>query len=276
MNCQDINSLSYTDFISLLKEENRPSGGKASIRTIAQNAFITEGKKVLEVGCTNGFSSIEIQRLTGCEVVGIDINENSVNNANKRVQEYKLNKDKISFVVASADNIPFEDNIFDLIICGNALSFIDNKEEAMKEMIRVLKPSGFLSMIPIWYYEEPRMEVIKKVSDVLGFDIRCTKEFDWLEFPKKNGLELYFYETYSFDNKNENDVDEYINSFFSQKPELNKLDDKIVYEIKKRWKKIILVFNENLQLTAYSIMLMRKNIVEEEVEMFTAHRRNNG
>ena len=58
---EELNKLSYTDFVSLIKEENRPSGGKFTIRKIAQNAFINENSKVLEIGCTNGFSSIEIK-----------------------------------------------------------------------------------------------------------------------------------------------------------------------------------------------------------------------
>ena len=60
MKSDEINKMSYTDFISLIQEENRPSGGKKTIREIALNSFINNESKVLEIGCTNGFSSIEI------------------------------------------------------------------------------------------------------------------------------------------------------------------------------------------------------------------------
>ena len=56
---EDIKKMSYTDFISLIREENRPSGGKKTIREIALNSFINENSNVLELGCTNGFSSID-------------------------------------------------------------------------------------------------------------------------------------------------------------------------------------------------------------------------
>ena len=63
---EEIEKLSYTDFISLIKEENRPSGGKKTIREIVMNSFITSNSNVLEIGCTNGFSSIEMNKLTNC------------------------------------------------------------------------------------------------------------------------------------------------------------------------------------------------------------------
>ena len=52
---EDLDKISYTDFVSLICEENRPSGGKFTIREIAKNSFITKDSKVLEIGCTNGF-----------------------------------------------------------------------------------------------------------------------------------------------------------------------------------------------------------------------------
>ena len=85
----DLMKISYTDFVSLIREENRPSGGKFTIREIAKNAFVTKDFKVLEIGCTNGFSSLELNKLTNCEIVGIDINKNSIENANNRIKENK-------------------------------------------------------------------------------------------------------------------------------------------------------------------------------------------
>ena len=138
-NKNEIKKLSYTDFISLIKEENRPSGGKKTIREIAINSFINDKSNVLEIGCTNGFSSIEINRLTNCNIVGIDINKNSIKNANEKIKVNCLDKSKIRFEYGNAEDLSkFKDNTFDLIICGNAISFINNKDKALDEIIRVL------------------------------------------------------------------------------------------------------------------------------------------
>ena len=134
----EIKQLSYTDFISLIKEENRPSGGKKTIREIAINSFINDKSNVLEIGCTNGFSSLEINKLVNCNVVGIDINKNSIDNANEKIKLNGLDENKIRFEYGNAEYLSqFGDNTFDLIICGNAISFINNKGKAFEELIRV-------------------------------------------------------------------------------------------------------------------------------------------
>ena len=138
INKKDLMKLSYTDFVSLICEENRPSGGKFTIREIAKNSFINENSKVLEIGCTNGFSSLEINKLTNCKVIGIDINRNSVENANARILENGLDPKRISFEYGNVENLRFNDSEFDLIICGNAMSFVSDKSKAIEELKRVL------------------------------------------------------------------------------------------------------------------------------------------
>ena len=41
----------------------------------------------------------------------------------------------------------FEDNSFDIIICHNVLEYIDDKENVIRELERVLKPEGFISLV---------------------------------------------------------------------------------------------------------------------------------
>ncbi|SNU07045.1 Methyltransferase domain-containing protein [Lachnospiraceae bacterium] len=41
----------------------------------------------------------------------------------------------------------FEDNSFDIIICHNVLDYIDDKENVIRELERVLKPNGFISLV---------------------------------------------------------------------------------------------------------------------------------
>ena len=44
--------------------------------------------------------------------MGVDINKNSVENANKRIEEYGLDKSKIRFEYGNAEELNFEDNEF--------------------------------------------------------------------------------------------------------------------------------------------------------------------
>lgn len=265
---EEIKKICYTDFISLIKEENRPSGGKKTIREIALNSFISENSNVLEIGCTNGFSSLEINKLTKCNVVGIDINKNSVNNANERIELNCLDSNKIHFEYGDAEDLSkFESNTFDLIICGNAISFISNKDKAFNEIVRVLKPNGLISIVPIWYKTQPNIDIVGKVNEILGFEINCYREIDWINFSDFN-LELYYKKDYKFIKATEKQIKSYVNNMIDSKKHLEIYNEDEKKIMKNRWLKIIKVFNDNLSMTNYSVILLRKSLEMEEQEIF--------
>ena len=232
------------------------------------NSFITCNSNVLEIGCTNGFSSIEMNKLTNCNVIGIDINKNSIQNAREKILLNHLNEEKVSFEYGNAEDLSnFDDDSFDLIICGNAISFISDKGKALKEMIRVLKPNGFISIVPIWYKYIPREDVINKVNKELGFNIKCYYENDWLDF-SKYGLELYLKKDFEFIYSTKEQIENYVNYMIDSKEHLKIYSEKDINLMKKRWQRIIEVFNENLSFTNYSVILLRKSLIEEEPEIF--------
>jgi len=51
---------------------------------------------------------------------------------------------KVSFRVADAHNLPFEDKSFDIVIAECTTVLLD-KEKAFREFLRVLKPGGYIS-----------------------------------------------------------------------------------------------------------------------------------
>ena len=54
----------------------------------------------------------------------------------------------------------------------------------------------------------------------------------------------------------------------SSKEHLKSYDEEVLQHIKKRWKSIISIFNDNLKMTNYSIILLRKSTEKEEEEIF--------
>ena len=99
---------------------------------------LCRGKKVLEIGCSEGGLSSRLASVAA-GVVGIDISEVAVGNARKRVEEKTLST--ITFKVMDAENLAFEDNTFDVIYGGSILHHLDIKK-TYKEIARVLKPDG--------------------------------------------------------------------------------------------------------------------------------------
>lgn len=107
----------------------------AAIRAFKEFTRITKPfKKCLDVGCGTGLSSIAVVDI--CEsVIGIDASKEMLANATRHP--------KIKYQQASAENLPFENNYFDLITAGLAMHWFD-QPSFLKEAERVLISGGWL------------------------------------------------------------------------------------------------------------------------------------
>ena len=72
---EQIRAMSYNELIGLVRETNRTPGGNRAIAAIARRLFVDARSTVLDIGTSTGSTALELTRLTGCAVVGIDKNE---------------------------------------------------------------------------------------------------------------------------------------------------------------------------------------------------------
>ena len=106
---------------------------------------LREGERVLEVGCGTGVLSLLAKMLVGDggAVEAIDIAPKMVARARQKAEKAGL---LINFSVASIDELPYRDGIFDAVI--SSLMFhhlpLRIKERGLEEVYRVLKPGGRL------------------------------------------------------------------------------------------------------------------------------------
>ncbi|EMF0334093.1 methyltransferase domain-containing protein, partial [Enterococcus faecium] len=206
----------YVDLLSFVEETNRCPGGKRTINKILQLTLLNSRNgynlKILEIGSNTGFTSIEIAKLIpGSRVIGIDVNSNAVKAANEKLQlqTNELN-DRVTFIVGDASDLPFEDNEFDLVICGGANTFINEKfrEKAVAEYRRVLKPYGFLSVTNLFYNQPVPKNILEDLKKVLGFEIKPWRRSYWLNLLNNSGMEIYHYDEIEMEAKTEERVKE--------------------------------------------------------------------
>ena len=111
------------------------------------HADIQPGEVVLDIGSGLGIDSTIACHATGPEglVVGIDISENETKHALKRAREQNLNA---HFMVCDMENMSkkIPSNSIDVIISNGAFCLAPNKEKAFRELYRVLKPGGRISV----------------------------------------------------------------------------------------------------------------------------------
>lgn len=94
---------------------------------------------VLEIAPGPGYLAIEIAKLIGCRMVGVDISSTFVRIANENAQKAGL---EIAFEEGDAADLPLPADGFDFVVCTAAFKNFTQPVAALDEMHRVLKPGG--------------------------------------------------------------------------------------------------------------------------------------
>jgi len=141
-------------------------GGVQATETLTELCHIGEGKYVLDVGCGVGVTPCYIAKRFGCRVVGVDISERMVERSKERAKEENI-ANKVEFRVADAQDLPFEDAVFDAVITESVASFPEDKQKAVKEYVRVTKPGGYVGWLELSWKKQPTREFLYGVSNVI-------------------------------------------------------------------------------------------------------------
>ena len=105
---------------------------------------LSTDKRVLEVASGSGGPAIFMANQTGCQLIGIDINENGIENATRLAEQNGL-ADSMEFVLADAsEKLPFPEASFDAIVSIDSINHFKNRDKVFLEFKRVLRPGGRL------------------------------------------------------------------------------------------------------------------------------------
>jgi len=102
------------------------------------------GKKILEIGVGAGTDHLQWAR-AGAECYGVDLTDAAIEMTKTRLALYQL---RSHLQRMDAESLPFEDNTFDLVYSWGVIHHSEQPEKIIREIWRVLKPSGvFLGMV---------------------------------------------------------------------------------------------------------------------------------
>lgn len=97
--------------------------------------------KILDVATGTGDLAIMLSKTKATEIIGVDISEGMLKVGRKKIENQGLS-DRITLIQADSENLPFEDNHFDVITVAYGIRNFENLEKGLSEMFRVLKPNG--------------------------------------------------------------------------------------------------------------------------------------
>ncbi len=99
---------------------------------------IVKGKDVLEIATGPGLLAKHVAYAAN-KMIATDYSAGMIAEARKGIYP-----DNLTFEVADAANLPFDENSFDVVLIANALHVMENPEKALEEIDRVLKDKGLL------------------------------------------------------------------------------------------------------------------------------------
>jgi ubiquinone/menaquinone biosynthesis C-methylase UbiE len=107
---------------------------------------LNPGDAVLDIGCGAGVDSLVAAHLVGAggKVVGLDVTAAMLERA--RANLARLGLTNVTFQVGDAEALPFPEGSFNAIISNGVFNLTLDKEKALREAHRVLKPGGRLRL----------------------------------------------------------------------------------------------------------------------------------
>jgi ubiquinone/menaquinone biosynthesis C-methylase UbiE len=147
-------------------DEKHHRAMEAELGRVVKWFGLSEGDSVLDVGTGTGVLLPLIREAVGPggRVAAMDFAFRMLEEAKRRSVPHVKN-----LVNASVDAIPFGASVFDQITCFSSFPHFPKKERALREMVRVLKPGGSLSIAHLKSMEEIR-ELHRQVGGAVSND----------------------------------------------------------------------------------------------------------
>jgi alkylated DNA repair protein alkB family protein 8 len=178
----EINKLDKTNLDTYEKISQEFSETRAYVWKCVKDfiPLINPNNHILEIGCGNGKNMEYILKNIDCKMIGIDTCQNFVDICKgKNLEVYNNN----------ILNLNFDSNSFDCVLCIAMFHHLltkEDQENAMKEILRIMKPGGFC-IITCWSTEQPESNDVKKFKFNVGINI-----VPWKGRQQSNKIRYYY------------------------------------------------------------------------------------
>ncbi len=155
-------------------------GGLEATKELITLCHIDKNSYVLDVGCGVGQTACHIAKKYGSRVVGVDISQKMIERSRERAEREEVT-DRAEFMVMDAQDLHFEDDLFDAVITESVTAFPEDKQQAVREYTRVTKLGGWIGLNEsTWLKTSPPPKVLEWVSQDLGAHVKPLTSDEWI------------------------------------------------------------------------------------------------
>lgn len=252
---QSVRDTPYVSLLAQLGESNLPPGGLGTVRDLQINMHLRPGLRGLHAGCNAGFLSREFARRSGASIIGIDISQDMVESARHEASVEGL-EGLVGYERQDVRSLQFADRSFDFVFAGGSLAFVDGRESAVGEQVRVLKEFGLLGDAQFYYHAEPPAELLARIAQIIEVAVPKYNLQYWLDLYDNAELQPYWRSSAPAAYRTDDEVNAYCVLMVERAA--GSWDTDAKEELFTRLRYIMRAFNENMKYLSYTSYVYRR------------------
>ena len=186
--CGEVDYTIFSDDYSHLKGYNKDADLGLGCGIPTEFAGIRSGDSVLDLGSGAGNDCFVARAIVGekGQVTGIDFTDAMIEKA--RINNQKLGFTNIEFIKGDIEEMPLQDNSYDVVISNCVLNLIPDKQKAFKEIYRVLKPGGHFCVSDVVISGELPEKIKQDAEMYAGCVSGAINKGEYIKIIEKNGF----------------------------------------------------------------------------------------
>ncbi|MCD4681976.1 MAG: arsenite methyltransferase [Bacteroidales bacterium] len=187
--CDDMDYTIMSDDYTELKGYNKDADLGLGCGLPTEHAEISEGDTVIDLGSGAGNDAFVARAIVGEKgrVLGLDFAGAMLTKARNNAK--KLGFENVEFKKGDIEEMPFDNDIADVIVSNCVLNLVPDKSKAFSEMYRVTKPGGHFCVSDIVLSGDLPNELVKDAEMYAGCVSGAVQKEEYLDIVKKTGFE---------------------------------------------------------------------------------------
>ena len=139
-------------------ERQGPGSSEETLKALSFIDGLTKKSKIADIGCGTGGQTMILGQNTPCEIIGVDVCRDFINQFNQNAQIKNL-QDRVKGIGGNMEDLPFQEEELDLIWSEGAIYNIGFKR-GLNEWRKFLKQGGYIAVTEnTWFTEERPAEI---------------------------------------------------------------------------------------------------------------------